>query len=49
MNSKPDNKCENRDGIVFLSEIITNSIYWQGVSCNYSFESSLKHSLYLLF
>ena len=25
MNSKPDNKCENSDDIILLSEIITNS------------------------
>jgi hypothetical protein len=29
MNSKPDNKCGNLDDIILLSEIITNSRYWQ--------------------
>jgi len=29
MNCKPDNKCGNNDDIILLSEIITNSRYWQ--------------------
>jgi len=29
MNYKPDNKCGDREDITFLSEIITNSRYWQ--------------------
>ncbi len=29
MNYKPDNKCGNREDITLLSEIITNSRYWQ--------------------
>ena len=31
MNYKPDNKCGNREDITFLSEIITNYRYWQGI------------------
>jgi hypothetical protein len=31
MNSKPDNKCETHNDIILLSEIITNSIYWQEI------------------
>jgi hypothetical protein len=31
MNSKLDNKCENRDDIILLSEIIGNSKYWQAI------------------
>ena len=30
MNLKPDKECEKHSDIVFLSEIITNTIYWQG-------------------
>jgi hypothetical protein len=29
MSLKPDKEFEKRGDIVFLSEIITNSIYWQ--------------------
>ncbi len=29
MNSKPDKECERSGDIIYLSEIITNSIYWQ--------------------
>jgi len=29
MNLKPDKECEKRGDIVFLSEIIANSTYWQ--------------------
>ena len=29
MNLKSDKECERRNDIVFLSEIITNSMYWQ--------------------
>ncbi len=29
MDSKPDKECEKRGDIVFLSEIITNPMYWQ--------------------
>ena len=29
MELKPDKECEKSDDIVFLSEIITNSMYWQ--------------------
>jgi len=29
MNLKPDKEFEKRGDIVFLSEIITNSMYWQ--------------------
>ena len=29
MNLKPDKEFEKRNDIVFLSEIITNSMYWQ--------------------
>ena len=31
MNLKPDKECEKRGDIVFLSEIITNSMYWQDI------------------
>jgi len=33
MNHKPDNKCENHDDIILLSEIIEISIYWQELKC----------------
>jgi len=36
MNLKPDKECEKRGDIVFLFEIITNSMYWQ-VICNQNF------------
>jgi hypothetical protein len=29
MNFKPDKECEKRDDIALLSEIVTNSMYWQ--------------------
>ena len=29
MNFRPDKEYEKRGDIVFLSEIITNSMYWQ--------------------
>ena len=32
MNSKPDKECEKRSDIILLSEIITNSIYWQMIT-----------------
>ena len=32
MNSKQDKECEERGDIVFLSEIITNSMYWQEIN-----------------
>jgi hypothetical protein len=32
MNSKPDNKCERGGDIILLSEIITNSRYWQEIT-----------------
>ncbi len=31
MDPKQDKECEKRGDIVFLSEIITNSMYWQGI------------------
>jgi hypothetical protein len=31
MNSKPYKDCENRGDIILISEIITDSIYWQAV------------------
>ena len=31
MNSKPDTEYEKYDGIILLSEIITNFIYWQEI------------------
>jgi hypothetical protein len=31
MNSKPDKECEKRGDILFLSEIITNFMYWQEI------------------
>jgi hypothetical protein len=31
MNLKPDKECEKYGDIVFLSEIITNSMYWQEI------------------
>jgi len=31
MNSKPDKECEKRGDIVSLSEIITNSMYYQEI------------------
>ena len=29
MDSKPDNKCENRVDIILVIEIITNTMHWQ--------------------
>jgi hypothetical protein len=31
MNSKPDKECKKCGDIVFLSEIITNPMYWQEI------------------
>ncbi len=31
MNSKQDKECERGDDIILLSEIITNSRYWQAI------------------
>ena len=42
MNSKPDNKCERRDDIILLIEIITNSRNWQ------EYQKNVKH-FFLLF
>jgi hypothetical protein len=45
MNSKPDSKCENSDDIILLSEIITDSIYWQEINRQESvkFGANLEH------
>jgi hypothetical protein len=42
MNLKPDKECEKRGDIVFLSEIIKNSMYWQ------EYQKNVKH-FFLLF
>ena len=34
MNFRPDKEYEKRGDIVFLSEIITNSMYWQAIPTN---------------
>jgi len=31
MNSKPYKDCENHGDIILISEIITDSIYWQEI------------------
>ena len=45
MNSKPYKDCENRGDIILISEIITDSIYWQEISRGESvkFEANLEH------
>jgi hypothetical protein len=45
MNSKPDKEWEERGDIFLLSEIITDSIYWQEIVRWHSvkFEANLEH------
>jgi hypothetical protein len=39
LNSKPDNKCVNCEDIILVSEIITNSRYWQDAEQSINFAS----------
>jgi len=52
MDPKPDKECENRGDIVLLSEIISNSIYWQEIEkiCNSNFSviNMAPKSIFLL-
>ena len=46
MGSKPDKECEKRGDIVLLSEIIVNSIYWQGITGQKSVKSGVNFRAY---